>query len=84
VAGIHRRKDRLRGWWHGLTLRTPARGQQSGELRAHSPLLPVRDARARLVRRVNYRAAQTHPDDDLRIRLVPGELRAWDFADEYP
>jgi hypothetical protein len=22
-------------------------------------------------------------DDDLLIRLKPGELRAWDFADEY-
>ena len=41
-----------------LTLGAPGLGRQSGELRAHSRILPVRGPPARFLRRANYRAAR--------------------------
>jgi PPOX class probable F420-dependent enzyme len=60
------------------------------EVRCHARLVAaaVGDAVARIASR--YLGAEAgaayaqSAGDDLLIRLQPGDLRAWDFADEYP
>jgi PPOX class probable F420-dependent enzyme len=59
------------------------------ELRGRARLEPanVEDATRMAVRYLGREAGAAYAEsahDDLRIRLEPGELRAWDFADEYP
>jgi PPOX class probable F420-dependent enzyme len=60
------------------------------ELRCNAQLLPagVEEAVPRIASRYLGREAGAayaeHGHDDLLIRLEPGELRAWDFADDFP
>jgi len=60
------------------------------EVRCHAQLVP--EVSGGTVRRIASRylgaeagvAYAESAGDDLLIRLAPGDLRAWDFADEYP
>ncbi|SRR5581483_3770707 len=60
------------------------------EVRCHARLVPIAvgDAVTRIASRyLGAEAGAAYAEsagDDLLIRLQPGDLRAWDFADEYP
>ncbi len=52
------------------------------EIHASAALLP--DEGGRAAAEIAKRYGQPSAGGDLVIRLEPGELRTWDFADEYP
>ncbi|HZP89737.1 MAG TPA: TIGR03618 family F420-dependent PPOX class oxidoreductase [Actinomycetota bacterium] len=52
------------------------------EIRATASLLP--DEGGRVAGEIASRYGQPSAGGDLVIRLEPGDLRTWDFADEYP
>ena len=63
--------------YRGVELRSSARLESAS----------VEDAARMAIRYLGPEAGAAYTEsahDDLRIRLDPGELRAWDFADEYP
>jgi PPOX class probable F420-dependent enzyme len=85
VKAAHLRRD-LRA---SIVVCEPSPPYRGVELRCRARLLTtgVHDAVRRIASRyLGLEAGATYADragDDLLIRLEPGDLRAWDFADEF-